>query len=91
MSEVASTKRCVCVGSSVKPSPSTAPQYAIARPYYRKVRVVAGAMAQGSQAVTEEQFTTLLQSSRSLVVAAVGFVGLGLLLWLMILKPFGTF
>jgi hypothetical protein len=67
--------------------------YGLARPYFRKVRVVAGAMAQGSQAVTTEQFTDLLASPRLFVVMAVGVVGLGLILWLMIMQPhpFGTF
>ncbi|HJP66743.1 MAG TPA: hypothetical protein VKA30_10625 [Actinomycetota bacterium] len=67
--------------------------YALARPYFRKIRVVAGAMAQGSQAVTTEQFADLLTSSTLFVVMAIGVVGLGLILWLMIMQPhpFGTF
>jgi hypothetical protein len=67
--------------------------YAIATPYFRKIRVVAGAMAQGSQAVTGEQFDELLTSSRLFLVVVIGVVGLGLILWLMIMQPhpFGTF
>jgi hypothetical protein len=67
--------------------------YAVASPYYRKIRVVAGAMTQGSQAVTDQQFAALLTSPTLFVVTAVGVVGLGLILWLMIMQPhpFGTF
>jgi hypothetical protein len=67
--------------------------YLLATPYYRKIRVVAGAMAQGSQAVTDQQFGALLTSPILFVVTAVGVVGLGLILWLMIMQPhpFGTF
>lgn len=59
----------------------------MARPYYRRVGVVARAMAGGSQAVTEEQFVAILRSRRPLSVAGVGFVGLGAILYLMMLKP----
>jgi len=67
--------------------------YMVATPYYRKIRTVAGAMAGGSQAVTQDQFVSLLQSSRLFVVTAIGFGGLGVILWLMIMQPhpFGRF
>jgi hypothetical protein len=67
--------------------------YLVATPYYRKIRTVAGAMAGGSKAVTEEEFASLLKSPRLFVVTAIGVGGLGLILWLMIgpLHPFGTF
>jgi hypothetical protein len=66
--------------------------YLIATPYYRKIRVVAGAMAGGSKAVSDEQWASLLTSPRLFVVAAVGAAGLGAILWLMLIPhPFGTF
>lgn len=68
-----------------------AAMYLVATPYYRKIRVVAGAMAGGSRAISDDQWASLLTSSRLFVVAGVGVVGLGLILWFMILKPFGTF
>ena len=67
--------------------------YLIATPYYRKIRVVAGALAGGSKAVPEEQWDSLLTSPRMFVVTAIGIGGLGVILWLMIMQPhpFGTF
>ncbi len=67
--------------------------YAIATPYYRKVRLVAGAMAEGSKAVSDEDWAALLTSPRLFVLAAVGIGGLGVILWLMVIQPhpFGTF
>ncbi len=59
----------------------------MARPYYRRVGVVARAMAGGSQAVTEEQFVSILRSRRPWTIAGIGFVGLGAILYLMMLKP----
>jgi hypothetical protein len=67
--------------------------YAIATPYYRKVRLVAGAMAEGSTAVSQQDWAALLTSPRMFVVTAVGLGGLGVILWLMVMQPhpFGTF
>jgi uncharacterized membrane protein len=60
----------------------------LARPYYKRVRLVAEAMASGSEAVTEDQFVSILRSPLPLVIAAIGFAGLLVLLWLMMFKPF---
>jgi hypothetical protein len=67
--------------------------YALASPYYRKIRLVAGAMAEGSKAVSDADWAALLTSPRLFVVAAVGLGGLGVILWLMVMQPhpFGTF
>jgi plastocyanin len=59
----------------------------MARPYYRRVGLVARAMAGGSEAVTPEQFDEILRSRRPMSVAVVGFVGLAAILYLMVLKP----
>jgi plastocyanin len=64
-----------------------AAMYALARPYYHRIRFVATALAEGSRAVTPEQFERLLKGPRSLSVAAVGFIGLALILYLMLFKP----
>jgi plastocyanin len=61
--------------------------YGMARPYYRRVGVVARAMAGGSHAVTEDQFLSILRSRRPLSVAGIGFAGLAAILYLMMLKP----
>jgi plastocyanin len=60
---------------------------AIAAPYYRRVGVVARAMAGGSAAVTDEQFDQLLREPRPMAVLGIGVVALGLILYLMIFKP----
>lgn len=61
--------------------------YAMASPFYRRVRLVARAMADGSKAVTKEQFDSILSSRRPLTVAAIGFAGLLVILYLMVMKP----
>ena len=61
--------------------------YAMARPYFRRVGVVARAMAEGSEAVSPEQFDSILRSSRPLTIAGIGFAGLFLILYMMVFKP----
>ena len=67
--------------------------YSMARPYYRRVGLVARAIAGGSQAVTAEQFDEILRGPRAWTIAGIGFGGLLIILYLMVLKPtlgFGT-
>lgn len=59
----------------------------MAKPYYAKVRFIARAVAEGSKAVTDEQFDAVLTSSRSMTIMGIGFTGLALLLALMVFKP----
>ena len=66
----------------------TIAMYLLARPYYRRVGLVARAMAAGSSAVTPEQFDRLLRSPRPLAVAGVGLGGILVILWFMMFKPF---
>lgn len=61
--------------------------YAVATPYYRRVRFVAQAMEGGSQAVTGPQFDEILRSPRPNWIAAIGGVGLLAILYLMMFKP----
>jgi hypothetical protein len=65
----------------------TIAMYAMARPYYRRVGFVARAMAEGSQAVTREQFDEILRGPRPITVAGIGVAGLLVILYLMVLKP----
>lgn len=62
--------------------------YALATTYYKRVRTIAGAMAEGSQAVREDQLAAVLAGPRPWVLAAVGFVSLLFILYLMLFKPF---
>jgi plastocyanin len=59
----------------------------VAAPYYRRVGVVARAMAGGSSAVSKDQFDRLVREPRPLAVAGLGIGALGIILYLMIFKP----
>lgn len=65
----------------------TMAMYAMATPYYRRIRFVAQAMEGGSQAVTGQQFDEILRSPRPNVIAWIGGVGLLAILYLMMFKP----
>lgn len=65
----------------------TLAMYFMARPYYQKVRFITRAVAEGSQAVTPEQFDSVLRNRRPFTITWIGFVGLGFILYLMVLKP----
>ncbi len=61
--------------------------YGMARPFYRRVGVVARAVAGGSHAVSEDQLVSILRSRRPLSIAGIGFAGLAAILYLMMFKP----
>lgn len=61
--------------------------YFMARPYYQRVRFIARAVAEGSKAVTPEQFDSVLRSTRPLTIIWIGVAGLGFILYLMLFKP----
>jgi plastocyanin len=61
--------------------------YALATGWARRLRTISAAMAEGTSAVSREQFEGILESRRPYTVAAVGFVGLLVLLYLMLFKP----
>jgi hypothetical protein len=62
--------------------------YAVAAGYYKRLRTIVGAMADGSQAVSEERLVELLEGPRPWVLAAIGFGGILFILYLMLFKPF---
>jgi hypothetical protein len=62
--------------------------YGLATNYYKRLRTIAGAMAEGSHAVREEQLAAVLAGPRPWVLAAVGFGALLFILYLMMFKPF---
>ncbi|MGH2677146.1 MAG: DUF2269 family protein [Actinomycetota bacterium] len=62
--------------------------YALASAYYKRLRLIVGAMADGSQAVSEEQLAGLLEGPRPWILAVIGFGGLLFILYLMLFKPF---
>jgi len=61
--------------------------YAMARPYTRRVGLVARARASGSEAASQEDFEGILRSSRPWNIAGMGIVGLGAILYFMVAKP----
>lgn len=62
--------------------------YAIAGPYYRRVRTIVQAMARGSEAVTSEQLDGILRAPSALWNAIFGFTALLVIPYLMVFKPF---
>ena len=61
--------------------------YVVATPWVKRLRTVSAAMAEGSRAVSQEQFEDILRSKRPHSIAAIGFVGLLAILYLMVFKP----
>jgi plastocyanin len=66
---------------------TTGAMYALATPWFRRVGLVARAMAEGSEAVSDEEFAGMLRTRRPLAIAAVGFGGLAVILFLMLFQP----
>jgi hypothetical protein len=62
--------------------------YALATNYYKRLRLIVGAMADGSQAVSDERLAELLSGPRPVVLAVLGSGGLLFILYLMMFKPF---
>jgi hypothetical protein len=59
--------------------------WSVASPYYKRLREL---VAEGGATVDRGALAGALDSRRPEVLAVVGFVGLGVLIWLMVLKPF---
>jgi hypothetical protein len=62
--------------------------YMAAAGYYKRLRMIVGAMADGSQAVSDERLSELLEGPRPWVLAVIGFGGILFILYLMLFKPF---
>lgn len=68
--------------------------YAVASPYYGRMRAGAGISGYGEKAndyrppAKRGDLDGLATSRRPEVLAAVGGVGLGVIIWLMVVKPF---
>jgi len=61
--------------------------YGLATSYYKRVRVIAQAMEEGTEAVTPERFDEVLRSGRPLAIIVIGIAGLAFILYLMVMKP----
>jgi uncharacterized membrane protein/plastocyanin len=64
-----------------------AAMYAMGTTWAKRLRTISAAKAEGTEAVSQEQFEGILHSKRPYTIAAIGFVGLLAILWLMIFKP----
>jgi hypothetical protein len=68
--------------------------YAVATPFYGRMRAAAGIGGMGQSAerfkppATEADLEALPASSRPLLLALIGGVGLTVIVWLMLIKPF---
>jgi hypothetical protein len=67
--------------------------YAIATPYYGRMRVVAGVTTDPKQVarvgeVAPDELERMTASGRPLTLTAIGAIGLLVILWLMVVKPF---
>ena len=67
--------------------------YALATPFYRRLREAVGAETPGKvpdagPAATAGEIAALTSSTRPMALAAVGLVGFAVILWLMLFKPF---
>jgi hypothetical protein len=62
--------------------------YAMATNYYKRLRTIVGAVAEGSQAITDDRLAELLVGPRPWILAAIGFGGILFILYLMLFKPF---
>jgi plastocyanin len=61
--------------------------YAMGTTWAARLRTISAAMTSGTEAVSQQQFQDILRSRRPYTIAAIGFVGLAAILWLMIFKP----
>jgi hypothetical protein len=70
-----------------------AAMYAIATPFYARMRVAAGvdtdpARVERAGPIGEGDLATMAASRRPIALAAIGGIGLAVILWLMVVKPF---
>lgn len=62
--------------------------WAVASPYYKKIREVMTIEESGGSAVGPEQLEALLRSSRPRVLLTVGLLSIAFIAYLMVVKPF---
>ncbi|MGH2739813.1 MAG: DUF2269 family protein [Actinomycetota bacterium] len=62
--------------------------FLLGTPYYKRLRLAAQEASGGSEVVTEDRLVGVLRSPVPIILAFVGFGALGLILYLMMFKPF---
>jgi hypothetical protein len=61
--------------------------YALARPYFRRITASCGIRPSGVPRVSDEELTELIRGPRAHVITAVGTLGLVVIVFLMVVKP----
>jgi hypothetical protein len=61
--------------------------YALGTTWASRLRTISAAMVEGTEAVSRGQYEEIMRSKRPHALAAIGFVGLLVLAWLMIFQP----
>lgn len=62
--------------------------YPLGSSYFRRIRAIVGTRPSGAPMASDEEIDEILGSGRPLLLTLVGFGGLFVILWLMVLKPF---
>jgi hypothetical protein len=62
--------------------------FALATRYFRKISNAVGMRPSGAPMVSDEEIVGLLRSPRLVAIAAIGYGGILVILWLMRFKPF---
>ena len=65
-----------------------AAMYPLASGFFRRIRTAVGTRPSGAPVASDEEIDELLASGRPILIAIIGFGGILVILWLMILKPF---
>ncbi|MDQ3871364.1 MAG: DUF2269 domain-containing protein [Chloroflexota bacterium] len=62
--------------------------YPLATRYFRRISNAVTMRPSGAPMASDEEVDALLRSGRPLLIAALGYVGIAAILWLMLFKPF---
>jgi uncharacterized membrane protein len=62
--------------------------YVMASRYFRRIRTAAATRPSGAPMASNEELDELLRSGRLPAIALIGYVGIVVILWLMVFKPF---
>jgi hypothetical protein len=61
---------------------------AIAKPYFKRITEATAMRPSGVPRISDEELAALLGSKEPITITVIGFVGLLVILWLMVFKPF---
>lgn len=64
--------------------------YALARPYFRRISASCSMRPSGVPRVSDEELTELIRGPRAHLISAIGTVGLVVIVFLMVVKPWSV-